>query len=110
MTNDPQEEAERRYVRRRVRGLRHHILVYLCVIGGIGLVAAIGGHAKWVVFPAAGWGIGLLAHAVSVFGVDIGRGWEDKLVEHLMARRRRRPGPSSASTQAGPDRPLPPPL
>ena len=110
MTHDPRDDAERRYIRRRVRGLRHHILIYLCVIGGLVVVGALGGRSEWVIWPALGWGIAIAAHAVSVFGVDIGRDWEDKLVEHLMARRRGRPDSGAPAPQPGPDRPSPPPL
>ncbi|MFO1186388.1 MAG: 2TM domain-containing protein [Alphaproteobacteria bacterium] len=109
MTHDPKDDAERRYIRRRVRGLRHHVLVYLCVMAGLALVGVLGGHAQWVLLPAIGWGIGVLAHAVGVFGIDVGREWEDRLVDHLMARRRRqglRPAPPPGTD----DHPSPPPL
>lgn len=103
MTHDPREDAERRWVRRRVRGLRHHVLVYLCVMAGLVIVATVGGRTGWVIWPAVGWGVAILIHAASVFGFDIGREWEDRLVDHLMARRRRQIPPPTVD-------PPPPPL
>ncbi|MCT2563501.1 2TM domain-containing protein [Chryseobacterium herbae] len=39
------------------------------------------GHL-WFYWPMLGWGIGIVAHAVSVFG--IGKEWEEKKIKELM--------------------------
>ena len=36
----------------------------------------------WFYWPMLGWGIGILAHAISTFG--IGKDWEDKKIKQLM--------------------------
>ncbi|MEZ5729076.1 MAG: 2TM domain-containing protein [Burkholderiaceae bacterium] len=57
--------------RRRVamkRGLRIHATVYACVNAGLVLVNLLGASQHpWSAWPALGWGIGLAAHALSVF-------------------------------------------
>ncbi|NNF58924.1 MAG: 2TM domain-containing protein [Rhodothermaceae bacterium] len=38
----------------------------------------------WFIFPLMGWGIGLVAHATSVFGLPgMGRAWEDRRAREL---------------------------
>lgn len=62
-----------------------HLVVYAIVIAAlcaINLVTAPG--YLWFVWPAAGWGIGLLVHFVNVFVLT------DKFVEHVTERELRR--------------------
>jgi hypothetical protein len=37
----------------------------------------------WFLWPMFGWGIGVVFHAVNVFG--IGKNWEEKKIRELMA-------------------------
>ncbi len=58
---------ERRKRERRVRAAwtawRTHIAVYVAVLLGLAVIDLMtGGGIDWVQWPAAGWGIGLLAH------------------------------------------------
>jgi len=41
---------------------------------------------KWFWFPIAGWGIGLVIHAIKVFFNDgsFGRNWEKRKIEQFM--------------------------
>lgn len=48
------------------------------------LSAASGRH--WAVFPAFGWGIGLLAHGIVVFVATGGAGLHEKLVQQERRR------------------------
>lgn len=41
----------------------------------------------WFYWPMLGWGIGLLAHGINVFG--IGKSWEEKKINELMAEETR---------------------
>lgn len=41
----------------------------------------------WFFWPALGWGIGIAAHAVNVFG--IGKDWEEKKIKQLMEEEKR---------------------
>lgn len=65
-----------------------HLSSYIAVIGGLFILNYFTspGHL-WAVYPMAGWGIGLLGHAASVFpffGYK-GKDWEKKKVKQLMA-------------------------
>ncbi|WP_419869295.1 2TM domain-containing protein [Chryseobacterium sp. CT-SW4] len=41
----------------------------------------------WFFWPMLGWGIGLLAHGISVFG--IGKEWEEKKIRELMDKEKK---------------------
>jgi len=72
-----------RLARRRAKakiGFGIHALVYAAVITGLGLLALSQGRA-WALWPAAGWGFGLLMHGLGVFGFGSGSAWQERLVE-----------------------------
>ena len=77
---DTQETLER--VARRRAGLKTgwtiHLLVYAIVNTGLGLLALMHGRS-WALYPALGWGVGLLAHGLVVLLVT--SGWPERLVE-----------------------------
>lgn len=85
-------EEQVRHARRRVRRLKEfyvHVAIYAVVIGGIALLNwFVSPNFWWVVFPAIGWGIGLLAHAVSVFFEDsaLGSAWEERKTREIVER------------------------
>lgn len=62
-----------------------HAVVYVCVNVISALLSSISGK-HWAVFPALGWGLGLVIHGVVVFLVTGGAG----LHEHLIQRERER--------------------
>jgi two-component system LytT family sensor kinase len=84
-----------RRARRRVRRLREfdvHLAIFVVAIGGIALLNWIVSPTFWwVVFPAIGWGIGLAAHAVSVFFEDslLGSAWEERKTREIVEREQR---------------------
>ncbi|ASW75320.1 histidine kinase [Chryseobacterium piperi] len=47
------------------------------------------GHL-WFYWPMLGWGVGLAAHAATVFG--IGRDWEERKIKELMEDEKRNHG------------------
>ena len=79
-------------VRRRVHRLREfyvHMAVYVAVIGGLAIFNwVVSPDFWWVAFPAIGWGIGLAAHAISVFFEDglFGPDWEERKMRELLER------------------------
>lgn len=84
---DADERREQR-ARKRVqdiRGLYVHLLVYLCIIGGLFVLDAVTGGGWWFFWVAIPWGIGVATHVVavtsdSVFDSD----WEDRKVERYL--------------------------
>ncbi|RID97997.1 2TM domain-containing protein [Simplicispira hankyongi] len=88
-------EALERLAQRRARakmGWYAHASVYLLVnLLLVTLSASSGRH--WAVFPALGWGLGLLVHGVSVFLLASGSDLHERLVQaernRLVAQDRR---------------------
>ena len=60
-----------------------HAGVYIAVNLGLATISAMSGR-HWAIFPAFGWGIGLLVHGIVVFVVTGGG-----VFESLVARERR---------------------
>ena len=86
--NSPQtNEALERRARRRAGaklGWYIHALVYVCVNVMLLLLSATSGK-HWAVFPALGWGLGLVIHGVAVFFVTGGAGLHERLIERERA-------------------------
>ena len=90
MTEEQVQEARRRV--HRVREFYVHAATFVVVIGGLTLFNWIVSPTFWwVVFPAIGWGIGLAAHAVSVFFEDavLGKAWEERKTREMIEQERR---------------------
>ncbi len=74
---------------RKVKGFYIHLLQYLLVMA---LLATINitrtPHVWWVIFPAIGWGSGLLVHALMVFDLVpfLNGAWEKRQVEKYLGR------------------------
>lgn len=74
---------------RKVKGFYVHLTQYLVVIP---LLAALNlyGYPQylWFVWPALGWGLGVLAHGASVFHFVpfLGADWEKRQVEKYLGR------------------------
>ncbi|WP_225781781.1 2TM domain-containing protein [Xenophilus sp. Marseille-Q4582] len=60
-----------------------HAAVYLCVNAGLVLLSLSQGR-HWAVYPALGWGLGLLAHGAAVWLLMPG----GHLMQRLVARER----------------------
>jgi hypothetical protein len=74
-----------------LRGFYAHLTIYLGVMLLLALVDAITGGRWWVQWPAAGWGVGIVAHAVTVYGRRLwGPEWEERKVRSMLAHDRPR--------------------
>jgi len=85
----PQYEQALRHVRE-LRGFYTHATVYVLVNIGLFAVNYLTAAGRWwFVYPMLGWGIGLLAHGLSVlaFGRWFGRGWEERKIREYLDRR-----------------------
>ena len=68
-----------------------HAAIYLCVNAALlGLAWSQGRH--WALYPALGWGVGLLAHGLAVWVLMPGGGVMRRLVERERAQLARGPG------------------
>lgn len=79
-----------RLARRRAKakmGFFIHALIYLVVNTGLTLLALSKGQG-WSIWPAAGWGFGLLMHGLAVFGWGSGSSLQERLIERERTRLR----------------------
>lgn len=91
---NPDERYELAYKRvKRIKGFYVHALVYVLVNSFLILSTYMKSSTatevffSWKTFSVAFfWGIGLVAHGLSVFGRDLffGQEWEDKKIQELM--------------------------
>lgn len=75
-------------VRRRVAarmGWYAHALVYLVVNAGLAALSLSTGR-HWALYPALGWGLGLLLHGMGVWLALGGGGLQQRLLEQERAR------------------------
>jgi hypothetical protein len=80
---------------RRQADVHVHLAIFVFVIAGMTLLNWILSPSFWwVAFPAIGWGIGLGAHAISVFFEDavLGEAWEERKTRELIEYERRGTG------------------
>lgn len=68
-----------------------HALVYLVVNVALVLIAYVSGSSRpWPIYPALGWGLGLLLHGVAVFMLGSGSGLHERLIARERERLQRR--------------------
>ena len=90
-------ESDERYrlAKRRVRVLKGfyiHLATYIAVMALLLLIDFLTGGGWWFYWPLLGWGIGIVAHAFTVFGIGgiLGSEWEEKKTRDLMSKMHRK--------------------
>ena len=63
-----------------LKGFYIHAATFVLVNIGLFLINLLMGGSWWFFWPLIGWGIGLGAHAVNVFGIGstLGQDWEER--------------------------------
>ncbi len=91
------EQARYDRARKRVEELREfyrHLVTYLVVNAFLFVLNKLTspGH-DWFIWPLLGWGIGIVIHAASVFGIGRlwGEGWEERKIQEIMDKDRHGP-------------------
>ena len=92
--NDKYERASKRV--KRIKGFYSHLLVYIIVnlmivVINIQNLDVGESYFHWRNFTTLGfWGIGLLAHGMSVFMPDIvlGKNWEERKIKEYMDKQK----------------------
>ena len=72
-----------------IKGFYIHLIVYVLVNSGLLLLdLLISPGTFWFYWPLLGWGIGLAAHAMAVFGAGrwFGPEWEEREIRKIMDR------------------------
>jgi len=73
----------------KLKGFYGNLTSYCIVIPALAVFNFLSSSSfPWVIFPAIGWGIGLLFHGMEVFGYNplLGKDWEDKKIKEFMKR------------------------
>lgn len=85
-------DEQQRYelARRQVLRLRQfyvHLVVYV-LVNALLIILSLSNGGRWSIWPLLGWGIGLVAHGVSVFvsGGLLGPGWEEREIRRRLER------------------------
>ncbi|MBA7709967.1 hypothetical protein ES703_118894 [subsurface metagenome] len=88
MTEQSSYEKARKLVEE-IKGFYVHLLVYITVNAGLFLINLVSSPGDWWFYwPLLGWGIGLLAHGVAVFGLRgfLGSEWEERKIRQIMEK------------------------
>ena len=90
LTTHPRYDEARRRARA-LRGFYTHALVYLAVNGTLIAINLLSSPTRlWFGWGALGWGIGLLAHGLSVAALPrvFGPDWEERKIREYLERSR----------------------
>jgi hypothetical protein len=76
-----------------IKGFYSHLFVYVlvnAVIFAINYLTSPG--VWWFYWPLLGWGIGIIAHAIGVFGFFgiMSQEWEERKIEEIVASQKRK--------------------
>ncbi|WP_413701994.1 2TM domain-containing protein [Psychromonas sp. KJ10-10] len=75
---------------RAIKGFYSHLITYVLVITLLFIINfATGPDYIWALWPALGWGIGIINHALNAFEVFnlLGAKWEKKQIEKRLGRK-----------------------
>lgn len=86
------EDFDRKYqkARRRVEEIKSfyfHLLIFVLVNTGLVILNYFTSRGNWWFYwPLLGWGVGIVAHAFSVFGLGkfLGPEWEERKINQIM--------------------------
>ncbi len=73
-----------------IKGFYIHLITYTFVNAFLVVINLLtSSEYLWFIWPLAGWSIGLLIHAISVYGGFWGQSWEERKIKEIMERDRR---------------------
>ena len=80
------EKAKKRV--EEIKGFYGNLTSYCIVIPILAFINYRTTSFTWVIFPAVGWGIGLIAHGLKAYGLNplFGKDWEEKKIKELMEK------------------------
>lgn len=92
MMHPREQEREEKYRKARakvesMRGFYSHLFFFLFINAGLLLLNYIASPGLWWFYwPLTGWGLGLIAHFISVFVLPamFGPEWEDRQIRKMM--------------------------
>lgn len=73
-----------------IKGFYGNLFSYIVIITGLAILNLVTSPKHlWFFWPAFGWGVGVVIHALSVFNIlpFMGSGWEERKIKEIMARK-----------------------
>ena len=69
-----------------LKGFYGNLLAYCIVIPILAILNYNTTDFPWIIFPVLGWGFGVLAHGMEVFGYNpfLGKNWEERKIRKYM--------------------------
>ncbi|WP_298506982.1 2TM domain-containing protein [uncultured Maribacter sp.] len=84
---------ETRYLRAKEKvqaekGFYSNLTAYCIIIPMLAIFNYTTTGFVWVIFPAMGWGLGVVLHGMQVFGYNpfLGKNWEEKRLKEYMSK------------------------
>ncbi|PRX54312.1 2TM domain-containing protein [Flagellimonas meridianipacifica] len=71
-----------------IKGFYSNLTAYAIVIPLLAYLNYMTSSFPWIIFPAIGWGIGLVGHWMSAYDKNpfLGKGWEQRKIKELMEK------------------------
>ena len=89
MDNHTKENSYLRAKRRveEIKGFYGNLIAYIIVIPVLAWLNYKTTDFPWVIFPAVGWGLGVLLHGMSAHGYNpiLGKNWEERKIREFMS-------------------------
>ena len=84
-------EKENSYLRAKkrveeLRGFYGNLTAYIIVMPVLVWLNYITTDFPWVIFPAVGWGLGVILNGMCAYGYNpiLGKNWEERKIRHFM--------------------------
>ncbi|MEZ4841979.1 MAG: 2TM domain-containing protein [Flavobacteriaceae bacterium] len=72
----------------KIKGFYSNLISYIIVIPILAYINYRTTDFPWVIFPALGWGFGVIAHGLDAYGYNpiLGRNWEERKIKEFMKK------------------------
>lgn len=84
-------EIENSYLRAKkrveeIKGFYCNLTAYLIIIPLLAWLNYVTTNFPWVIFPAVGWGLGVILNGMSAYGYNpiLGKNWEERKIKEYM--------------------------
>ena len=85
-------EIENSYLRAKkrveeIKGFYCNLTAYLIIIPLLAWLNYVTTNFPWVIFPAVGWGLGVILNGMSAYGYNpiLGKNWEERKIKEFMS-------------------------
>ena len=70
-----------------IKGFYGNLMAYLIVIPLLAWINYRSSDFPWVIFPAVGWGLGVILNGLCAFGYSpiLGKNWEERKIREYMS-------------------------